>query len=463
MLTRYNVSFPIYKGAHYDASTTNLTYSIPTPEKNGSSDPIEITISFLSPITPTSTVRQCIPAAYISVHVTGTVNVNIYMDLNGQWVSGDRGKDIVWEHTETSLGGDTPGLKTWRLRTRDEQQLTEFQDRAEWGTLLFSAPSTVSHEAGESALLRQHFARKGALRNKMDSTFRKMMEKEPVFGFSHSFVMNSTTPRAAQTQSLLLTVAHIQDPVVQFASARGMTMMRPLWMSYFLSVDKLLTFHYLDYRHAKALAGTYSEQLAVDAYESGAEDYVDMVALSARQVLGATSFSGTPDDPILFLKEISSNGNFQTIDVIFPAFPFFLYTNPRWLAYLLEPLIEHTLSGQYPNKYAMHDLGAHFPNATGHPRGRDEYMPVEECGNILIMGLALANSLQYTPPKKTSFTSWQQTSPVRLPDPAFEGIFSLDIGQADGIGFIDNHWRGGPLRRNSRHRWVEKSYKLSKQ
>src|SRR5262249_21144413 len=52
-------------------------------------------------------------------------------------------------------------------------------------------------------------------------------------------------------------------------------------------------------------------------------------------------------------------------------------------------------SGQYPRKSAMHDLGAHFPNATGHPYGKDEYMPVEECGNILIMGLALANSMKY--------------------------------------------------------------------
>jgi hypothetical protein len=43
----------------------------------------------------------------------------------------------------------------------------------------------------------------------------------------------------------------------------------------------------------------------------------------------------------------------------------------------------------------MHDLGSSFPNATGHPDGRDEYMPVEECGNMLIMGLALVNSLKY--------------------------------------------------------------------
>lgn len=460
---RYNLSLPIYKGAHYDASTTNLTYSIPVQSHNSTFNPIEITLSFLSPITPTSSVRQSIPAAYITVYVTGTTNVDIYIDLNGQWVSGDRGKDIVWDFTETGSDGDTPIIKTWRVKRRIEQHLTEFQDRAEWGTLLFSAPSTASHESGTSALLRQHFARKGILRNTVDKKFRGIMDREPVFAFSHSFLMNSTYSSFAHTRSFLFTVAHVQDPVVQFAAARGMTMMRPLWMSYFSSVDKLLTFHYLDYRHAKHLASRYSDQLRKDALKSGAEDYVDIVALSARQVLGATSFSGTPDDPIIFLKEISSNGNFQTIDVIFPAFPFFLYTNPRWLAYLLEPLIEHMLSGQYPNKYAMHDMGAHFPNATGHPDGNDEYMPVEECGNILIMGLALANSLQSSPPNKTSYTGWQQTSPARLPDPAFDGIFSLDTGNAEGIEYIDNHWRGGPLSQKSGRRWVDRSYRLWKQ
>lgn len=41
----------------------------------------------------------------------------------------------------------------------------------------------------------------------------------------------------------------------------------------------------------------------------------------------------------------------------------------------------------------MHDLGAHFPNATGHPDGYDEAMPVEECGNMLAMGLSYARTL----------------------------------------------------------------------
>jgi hypothetical protein len=38
----------------------------------------------------------------------------------------------------------------------------------------------------------------------------------------------------------------------------------------------------------------------------------------------------------------------------------------------------------------MHDLGARYPNGTGHPDGNDEPQPLEECGNMLIMTLAYA-------------------------------------------------------------------------
>ena len=100
----------------------------------------------------------------------------------------------------------------------------------------------------------------------------------------------------------------------------------------------------------------------------------------------------------LFLKEISSDGNIQTVDVIFPAHPIFSYTNPTLLKLLLDPLFENQESGQYPNMYSMHDLGSHYPNATGHPDGKDEMQPLEECGNMLIMTLAYsqkANDVNY--------------------------------------------------------------------
>jgi hypothetical protein len=234
--------------------------------------------------------------------------------------------------------------------------------------------------------------------------------------------------------------------------------MRPLWKSWFPEDQELIHFHYKDFSMASELASNYSEQLRIDAYQSGSTNYVDIVALSARQAMGATSFSGTPESPLLFLKEISSNGNSQTVDVIFPAFPFFLYTQPKWLAYLLEPLLEHQLSGQYPNKYSMHDLGAHFPNLTGHADGRDEYMPVEECGDMLIMGLALVNSLTYS-----SETESQSVWSTVGNDAEYKlgNAFALQTHEA--LNFIDDTWGGGAKGIKQAKEWLEGSYDLWKQ
>ena len=293
------------------------------------------------------------------------------------------------------------------------------------------------------------------------------MDDEPVFAFSQAFELGKNTSASPLKEDrALFTLVHTQDPVVQFASARGLTFMMPLWKTWFSIDYKLTNYHYLDFANARNLAMDYSNHLALDAYVSSSENYVEIVALSARQVMGATSFSGTPDNPIIFLKEISSNGNCQTVDVIFPAFPFFLYTNPRWLAYLLEPLLEYQLSGQYPNMYAMHDLGYHFPNETGHSNGIDEYMPVEECGDMLIMGLALINSLSYdegTDPQplwSTMDNGDMNFGEEEIGESAFPLI---NLEARDGIDYLDDKWGGGAKGHLQAQRWLRRTYRLWKQ
>lgn len=74
--------------------------------------------------------------------------------------------------------------------------------------------------------------------------------------------------------------------------------------------------------------------------------------------------------------------------MIFPTWPGLLYLNPALGKYLLEGLFRYQATGQYPNKFSVHDIGASYPKAIGHNDGKDEAMPVEECGNMLIMALS---------------------------------------------------------------------------
>ncbi len=213
--TSFNVSYPIYHGATFDASTTNLSYYIPPP--NSQHSPVEITLSFLSPITPTSTLRQSLPASYIVIYVNGGFDIDIYIDINGEWVSGDN-NEITWELANTHLPDDPNArpLKTWQIRRAEEQLFTEIRDRGEWGTIQFTGPPDVTHEAGSSALVRQRFSRTGTLQNADQGGFRRILDDEPVFAFSKSFKLNETTTiSATPTENVMFTIAHIQDPIVQ--------------------------------------------------------------------------------------------------------------------------------------------------------------------------------------------------------------------------------------------------------
>ena len=145
---------------------------------------------------------------------------------------------------------------------------------------------------------------------------------------------------------------------------------------------------------ASNMTDALDDRISGESSSLGGPEYPTLTMLATRQAFGGTILAGTSTGPLLFLKEISSNGNMQTADVIFPSHPIWLYTNPQLLKLLLDPLYIYQESGSYPNQYAIHDLGARFPNATGHDDGKDEPQPIEECGNMIIMTLAYAQRAQ---------------------------------------------------------------------
>ena len=122
----------------------------------------------------------------------------------------------------------------------------------------------------------------------------------------------------------------MQDPLVQFASPTGMKAYLPLWKSYFSTALEMIYFHYQDYSHLFDVSSKLDSQIEDDAYKvSKNSNYGAIVALSARQAIGGIVLAesapdritrGEGSEPLVFLKEIGSNGNMQTVDVIFPAY-----------------------------------------------------------------------------------------------------------------------------------------------
>ena len=185
--------------------------------------------------------------------------------------------------------------------------------------------------------------------------------------------------------STLYTILHAQQNAIYFNGADGDAPVASLWTSYWASeldlVQSLLlkvvvdannlkvNFFYNDYNNMVSVSAATDNQIESDSIAAGGQDYSTITTLSARQAFAAVQLCGTSNKTYLFLKEISSDGNIQTVDVLFPAMPIFLYTNPILVKYVLDPLFENQEAGRFPQTYAMHDLGANYPRAIGHPTG----------------------------------------------------------------------------------------------
>ena len=142
------------------------------------------------------------------------------------------------------------------------------------------------------------------------------------------------------------------------------------------------------------------------------EDYQAIVSASWRHTLCAHKLIATPKGEMAFLsKENDSNGCIGTVDVSYPSIPMFLKYNPELVNALARPVLEFASMPVWTDDFAPHDVGR-YPYATGqvyaarrisgikngdvhppyylYPAGTKVYdlkyqMPVEECGNMLVM------------------------------------------------------------------------------
>lgn len=63
-------------------------------------------------------------------------------------------------------------------------------------------------------------------------------------------------------------------------------------------------------------------------------------------------------NPYVFLKEISTNGDVNTVDVVHPTSTILSVMSPDWIQYLLEPIAIFSESPAWTADYVVHDLGS---------------------------------------------------------------------------------------------------------
>lgn len=169
----------------------------------------------------------------------------------------------------------------------------------------------------------------------------------PVFGLAHDLGSVGGTSKSA-----LFTIGYTQEDAIQFqGQGEDIQSVQSLWKEYFAE-DDLVAFFYKDYDHATNYCDVLDNRVSRDSKAAAGQDYLTITSLAVRQVWGALQYTNTEQRPLVFLKEISSNSDIQTVDVIFPAMPIFLYFNPELIKHTLDPLLENDRY-HYPNKYAQ--------------------------------------------------------------------------------------------------------------
>lgn len=167
------------------------------------------------------------------------------------------------------------------------------------------------------------------------------------------------------------------------------------------------------------------ETLLAEAEAIGGDDYAFLCSMSYRHAIAAHKLIEDENGNIIFLsKENDSNGCIGTVDVSYPSAPLFLLYNTEYVKGMLRPVFKFAACDVWGYDFAPHDVGR-YPYAWGqvyglngkkadgyngsngtvyppfyqYPAGSGIYnfeyqMPVEECGNMLILTAAVCKMEQ---------------------------------------------------------------------
>ncbi|KAF9782928.1 hypothetical protein BJ322DRAFT_182840 [Thelephora terrestris] len=372
----------VQKDMTFTATTTNFTMTC---------GGVDLTATFLSPIEPTDLVNQSSPFSFLSVEVAAndgnSHSVWLYTDVTGEWLirSNEPESDQLFEW-ET-----TPGTTvSHQFSLQKQTPFLEVNGRPRYGSVVYSTKQVpaMTYQVGTDTVLRAGFIADGVLNNTVDTQFRAINDSWPVFAFAHDLGVVGST----KTTPVVYTIGYVRDPLVQLSNIPNTNAPRgAYYLTRYSSTSDMVTALLDDYPKALARATVFDNDLTAAAFSATPQDsnYAEILALSVRQIFGnieiTVGSNGTTYDPtdiMAFMRDGPTNA----VDIIYSAWPAFLYTNPVIGRYLLEPVLAYQTANPVQDGYAICDIGASpYPNVTGPSKN---VFPVEESGNQLIMALS---------------------------------------------------------------------------
>ena len=322
---------------------------------------IELTALFTSPLLPTDFYYLSRPVSYLELAVRSIDgeehDVSARISVPEQICLNEAGDDeVVTEIFERDgLAHAKMGSKSQKMLTRHGDYLT-----IEWGYFYLSAKGAVADSKIEDGMTWV--------------TLTADVDTSALFTFAYDDIKS---------------LEYFGDQLTSWWNRDGANIL-----------DEIAKAHG-EYSDLFNTCREFSDKLFVDATRAGGEKYAELCELAFRQTLAAHKLAVDTEGNILWVsKECFSNGCAATVDVSYPSIPLFLLYNPELVRGMMRPIYKYAASNEWKveHKYdfAPHDAGR-YPLLNGQVYGLKEgkllyekQMPVEECGNMLVMEAATA-------------------------------------------------------------------------
>jgi hypothetical protein len=409
-------------------TTTEVTATRSIFTATTSDGGVELVAEWLSPVEPGDLELQSVPLTLLTVSVSFTDgnshSVQVYADITGEWASNSESAQIEWQTTSDSTG------RYWAVELQSQVPLAEPSNMASWGTVIWAAPAagpSLTYQSGYSTTLRDDFGTNGVLANSSDPDFRAINNDQPAFAFAVDFGSGST---GGSTSFVL---GHVRTPLISYGSSA--TPLLPWWTQTWATSQEMTAAFITGATSARTRAIALDAQIQTDATAAAGSGYAAACALALRQCYGGMELAISPDGvtPWLLGKEISSDGDTNTVDIFDQAFLAWLYLDPDLIPLVMAPILDWCASPAWQDAsawtgisqpyYCVHDLGP-YPVAAGRAPGNGEQMPIEESAGMLIMAAAYANMVGASAAEpflsqwQTLWTQWANYLVPQVPTPS---------------------------------------------
>ena len=384
---------------------------------------VELLLTFMQPALPHDIITSAREHAYIiaSVHSTDGAlhSVQLYLDAATDIVVNSADDPVVWKDVSAAVQQRLPSA---HVLTMQPFNTMPFGVRGD-----FDKPNWINYYLATSSLYFSNSTQAvaGPTRQAFVSgqplpptdTRQPRASNDDMIVSAFTFDLGKVGPRVVEVQAVFL--VDEQWPMYYFRQ-----LLTPYVQHVIGDWSQQVVAALQDYGSLLQQTTAYDTQLLRETTELVGDKYSTLLALIHRQVLGSTLvvWNEERQTPWLFLKEMSTGGDVSTMDVVYPAAPFYIALAPEALRLLLLPLLAYSnneTDSHYDYPWAPHHLGA-WP-VCDIVSSQQEQMPIEESANFIIMLAAIAQrqagQVDYLQPYRLLLDTWAQYINISLPDP----------------------------------------------